>query len=94
MNKKQWDVEMFEYYQNQLQQYQNEINTCEKQLYHNNNTIQKQKKQIKLLTNKISPNLCVICLDSQSKNAIVPCGHLSFCKNCFLMNMTSVLNKC
>ena len=64
MNQKQWDVELFEYYQSQLQEYQNEIDTFVKQLYHHNNTIQKQKKQIELLTNKVGPNLCVICLIS------------------------------
>ena len=82
MDKNDWDVQMFDYYQSELQGYQNELEMFIKQIDNNKLIMKKQSKQIKLLTNKQTPNLCVICLEYISKYAIIPCGHFCFCEKC------------
>ena len=34
-------------------------------------------------SNKLNKNLCVACYDGEAIMALIPCGHLSFCKECF-----------
>lgn len=91
---KGWDVEMFEYYQNELKSYINEINYLNNTIINNRQKIKKLNKQIQNLSTCKSENTCVICLDNISEFALIPCGHVCVCKNCkiFLKKKCPICN--
>ena len=68
-----WDVDMFTYYQENLQDYQLQIDKLNKKL--DNNT-----KYIKQLKNSIIE--CSICLDKSPNILYFPCKHITNCSFC------------
>ena len=65
-----WDLEIFDYYQENLQQYQMEINKLE--------------EKIEYIENKNKNNTieCSICLDRQPNILYLPCRHITNCNIC------------
>ena len=63
-----WDLELFEYYQDNLQDYQTEINNL-------NSKISKLEKN----SNSI---YCSICLDNLPNILYLPCHHITNCEDC------------
>ena len=75
-----WDVDMFTYYQENLQEYQLEIDKLNKELENSTTHI------IELKTTRIE---CSICLDSTPNVLYLPCKHITNCNSC-----TKNIKKC
>ena len=70
MTNNNFDIELFEFAQNEINIYQNEISTYQKEIAKLKNIIE-------------NTNLCICCYDSKAVYAALPCGHLIFCQKCY-----------
>ena len=85
-----WDIELFDFFQDELQKYQNDVDNLNKSisilneanynLQNENNLLLTENKLLK----KNDINTCCICLDNNINIIIRPCNHACICNQCSL----------